>query len=148
MADIKIVVGSTYGNAQTMAEDAAAQLTAMGHSVVILMKAKLSDLLVNDYDHLLVCTASIGEGEIPQNLITLYNDLDAAGHSFDDKTYSVIALGDSSYEYFARAGELFDELLASTKAKASIDTLFLDACEMSEAEDLLFDWVQRLESCF
>ncbi len=146
MANIKIVVGSTYGNAQSVAEDAAQQLQAMGNAVDVLQHAVVADLMRDDFDTLIVCTATIGDGEVPENLLPLYESLEQGEQDLAHLQYAVIALGDSSYDNFAQAGMLMNEVLEQRSANLIQEALYLDACEMHKADDLLFDWIQQLQS--
>ena len=64
MAKIKILVGTTYGTSQEVAEDCAAQLTALGHEVGVLRQPQYDQVVSDEPQVLLVCSATIGQGEM------------------------------------------------------------------------------------
>ncbi|MDI3323313.1 flavodoxin [Pontibacterium granulatum] len=141
MANIKVLVGSTYGNAQQVAEDCAEQLNGLGHNTVVLAEPKLEEVVADDTEVLLVCTATIGLGEIPNNLMPLYSQLKDQAPQLSEKRYGLISLGDSGYQNFANAGKLMDELLQELQVQRVGETLEIDACETPDPEEAASEWV-------
>jgi len=148
MASVLFLVGSTYGNAQQAAEDAADLLVKSGHSASVNDRAELDDLVLSDADVVVICTATIGEGDIPDNLLSLYEDVFDQRPRLDHINYGLIALGDSSYEEFAGAGYLFKNLMQTLGAKAVLPMLVIDAIETPDPEEAVAEWVALLENTF
>ncbi|MGB0466739.1 MAG: flavodoxin [Pontibacterium sp.] len=141
MANIRVLVGSTYGNAMQVAEDCTEQLIASGHQVMLLEQPSLDEVMAEEAEVLLVCTATIGMGEIPENLMPLYLQLREEAPPMPEKRYGLIVLGDSGYEYFAHAGELMDEILQELQLTRVGQSLVIDACETADPEEAAEAWI-------
>ena len=144
MANVKFLVGSTYGNAEQIAEDAAEQLNQLGHQSAVLISPIIDDVLTENAEVVVICTATIGEGEIPDNLLPLYDQLREQFPLLPNLKYAVIALGDSSYDHFADAGRQMDELMKELQALDVQDMLVIDACETPDPEEVVAEWINQL----
>lgn len=142
MADILVLVGSTYGNASLIADDCTEQLNRLGHRAVLLNEPTYEQL--GDHpDVILICTATIGQGEIPANLQPLYDQLRMRMPDFSAVRFGLIALGDSSYESFAEGGKQMNELMHDLGAKPVGQALFIDSCETPDADEAAAEWIDR-----
>ncbi len=141
MATVKILVGSVYGNAQQLAEDCAGQLERAGHAARLLAAGQIEEVAGAETEALLVVTSTTGQGEIPDNLLPLYCQLQERLPLLPAVRYGVIALGDSSYDDFAEAGRMMDNLLAELQARRLQPTLFIDACETMDPEAAAATWL-------
>lgn len=148
MAKIKFLVGSTYGNAQQVAEDAADQLIQLGCQSEVLSRPSIDDLTAEDTDIVIICSATIGEGEIPDNLLPLYSQLRDQFPLLPHVRYAVIGLGDSSYDNFADAGHQMDELMTELQAVTLHEMLLIDACETPDPEEAVSEWISSLQQKF
>ena len=144
MAKVKFLVGSTYGNAQQAAEDASEQLEQLGHHCQVLNRPCLDDVTSADTDVIIICSATIGEGDIPDNLLPLYSQLKDHCPLLPHVKYAVIALGDSSYDSFADAGRQMDELMQELQAVSVQEMLLIDACETPDPEEAVLEWIGLL----
>ena len=148
MANINILVGSVYGNAQDVADMCSTQLVAAGHTVSVLRKASIDDVSATDTDVLLVCTSTTGQGDIPESLYGLYCELKDQSPPLSQKRYGLIGLGNSSYEDFAGAARQIDELFQSLQMQRIGEPLIIDACETmvpcEAAEPWVQDWLKQL----
>lgn len=149
MANIKVLVGSVYGNALDVAEMCVEKMSEKGHSVELYRQADIDDVFNNDTDTVLVCTSTTGQGEIPDSLLKLYCQLQDRFPLMPEVRYGLIALGDSSYETFAEAGRLMDSLLQELQLKRVGELLVIDACETmapcEEAEPWIHQWCDQLD---
>ena len=144
MAKIKILVGSTFGATQEIAEDCAAQLNALGHVASVLRQPQYDEVVQADTEVLLVCTATIGQGEVPENLLPLYLELRDRCALMPHVGFAVIARGDSSYDDFAEGGRQMADLLRELQLRELVSPLFLDACETLDPEAEVDAWIQGL----
>lgn len=147
MAKIGIFVGTVYGNALAVAEEAQRIFIEHQHQANIYEEGTLADW--EKYSRVLVITSSTGQGDLPDTIAPLFHELrDNVGYQ-PDLHYGLIALGDSSYDYFCGAGMQFDELLQEHQAKRIGEILKIDGMEVAEPEifaiDWLEDWVKKLE---
>ena len=143
MAKIALMAGSVYGAAQYVAEQALALLTRLGHNVALYEDAKLDDVLRFDADIWLVISSTTGQGDIPDNLLPFYLDVQNRFPLLTGKQFAVIALGDSSYDTFCGAGEQFRELLLEIQGTEHTPMLRIDACETLEPESIALPWLTQ-----
>ncbi len=68
-------------------------------------------------ERILVCTSTYGEGEMPDNAQSLWDEISADdAPSFSNSFFSVLALGDTGYDDFCLSGKQWDERLAALGA--------------------------------
>lgn len=146
MANIRILVGTVYGNALNVAESCADRLRSEGHAVSIARQSQIEDVMDAEVDAFLVVTSTTGQGEIPDTLLMLYCQLKDRLPILPVKHYGVIALGDSSYDNFAEAGCLMDALFQELELTRLEEILFIDACETMAPEEEALPWLAKWES--
>lgn len=140
MATIFLVVGSVYGAAEYVAEQLEGPLKERGHKVQYVDQF---DAFADIGDGpLLVITSTTGSGDLPDNIVPLFQDLKDRFPLMPALRYGVIALGDSSYgDTYCGGGRQFDELLTELQAKRIVDRLEIDACEVAEPEVEALKWL-------
>ncbi|MEF2094312.1 assimilatory sulfite reductase (NADPH) flavoprotein subunit [Bacillus sp. CFBP9009] len=110
--EVTILFGSQTGNAQGLAENAASKLEGNGFQVTI---SSMSDFKVNNLkkiENLLITVSTHGEGDPPDNTLSFHEYLHGRrAPSLEGLRFSVLALGDSSYEFFCETGKQFDKRL-------------------------------------
>ncbi|WP_214000285.1 flavodoxin [Arsukibacterium sp.] len=143
MAKIALIVGSVYGGAQYVAEQAQALLVGMGHELMLYEEPVLDDVLTFDPQLWLVITSTTGQGDIPDNLLPFYLDVKNRFPLLTGKHFAVIALGDSSYDTFCGAGEQLRELLMEIQGTELAPMLRIDACETLEPESVALPWLEQ-----
>ncbi|MFS1705130.1 flavodoxin domain-containing protein [Alteromonas sp. AMM-1] len=141
MATVNIIVGSVYGNAESVAESVQTFLSSEGINAVVFTDASVTD--ITDPDGLLVITSTTGSGDIPPNLEFTFDELRTAFPLLDGKPFAVAALGDSSYgDSFCGAGRQWQELLTELQGKRIADMLEVDAMETLEPETDVIEWLK------
>jgi MioC protein len=143
MAKIALIVGSVYGGAQYVAEQAQPLLVAQGHEVMVYEEPALDPVLAFDAQLWLVITSTTGQGDIPDNLLPFYVDVKNRFPLLTGKQFAVIALGDSSYDTFCGAGEQIRELLLEIQGSELAPILRIDACETLEPESVALPWLEQ-----
>lgn len=142
MAQIGIFVGTVYGNALLVAEEAEPILQEQGHQVKIFEDPSFSDWQQYSDKVALIVTSTTGQGNFPDSIAGLYEDVkDKLGHQ-PQLRYGVIALGDSSYDHFCGAGKTFDAQLQEQGATRVGEVLLVDAMEAPEPESVTSPWVE------
>ncbi len=76
MATVNIIVGSVYGNAESVAESVQTFLSSEGIEAEVFTDADASD--ITDASGVLVITSTTGQGDIPPNLEMTFDELRAA----------------------------------------------------------------------
>lgn len=144
MKKVAIMVGTVYGGAQFVAEEAEKILQSKGYSTQLNVEPKLNDVLAFAPDIWLVITSTTGQGDIPDNLLPFFIDVKDRFPLLTGKKYAVICLGDSGYgDTFCGAGKQFSELLAELQGTALAPALEIDAGETLQAEDLALPWIEQ-----
>jgi MioC protein len=143
MAKIALIVGSVYGGAQYVAEQAEAVIAGAGHELALFDEPKLDDVMAADASAWLVITSTTGQGDIPDNLLPFYVELKNRFPLLSGKPFAVIALGDSSYDTFCGAGEQIRELLTEIQGSELAPMLRIDACETLEPETVALPWLEQ-----
>lgn len=110
--EITILFGSETGNSEEVARQAHARAEARG------FKARVEDMLdfkkaqLKKATHLMVVCATHGEGEPPVPAEELHELVSGRkAPKLQGAKFSVLALGDTSYEHFCQAGRDFDAYL-------------------------------------
>ena len=143
MADISIFVGTVYGNAQHVAEQAQSMIEGKGHSVEVFTDPAVDDF--KEAKSVVFITSTTGQGDIPPNLEFFVSDLRDAFPLMEQKPFAVAAMGDSSYgETYCGAGRQIFELLEELQGKAIAPMLEVDAIETLEPENEVVRWMEGL----
>lgn len=115
--EVTILYGSQTGNSQGLATKAGKTLSERGFDVTLSSMSDFKPNNLKKVKNLLVVVSTHGEGEPPDNALTFHEFLfGRRAPKLDDLRYSVLALGDSSYEFFCQTGKEFDEKLAELGA--------------------------------
>jgi len=144
VADILIVVGTESGNAEMVADFLSDELPPLGHAVEIASDdtAEAADLA--NHSVVLICTATHGDGELPDNLIPFHDSLVTTRPDLSQIRYGVIALGDQTYaETFCQAGRVMDRLFADLGANKVGERLEIDACPQPLADEDAVEWAKE-----
>ncbi len=112
-----ILYGSQTGNSQGLAEKYASALKAQNVDVTISSLGKFKATNLKKITNLLLIVSTHGEGDPPDQAIQFYEFLHSKrAPKLEHLHYSVLALGDSSYEFFCKTGKDFDEQFAKLGA--------------------------------
>ncbi|MEW6981073.1 assimilatory sulfite reductase (NADPH) flavoprotein subunit [Colwelliaceae bacterium 6471] len=115
---LTILFGSQTGNAKGVAKALTAQAQAQGLTVDCKSMAEFKPKAIKNISHLLIVTSTNGEGEPPDDAIALHEFLSSKkAPKLEQLQYSVLALGDTSYEFFCQTGKDFDQFLSQLGAK-------------------------------
>ncbi len=140
---VTIIFGSQTGTAETLSKKAAKQLKAANCEPTIIDMAELSPDDLKSVQHLLLITSTYGEGEPPDNAMSLHSALMAdSAPSMEGLSYSVMGLGDSSYADFCQCSKEFDARLDALGAKR--------VAPMGEADgdpdEAFAEWIASVQS--
>ena len=108
---VTIVYGTETGNSKKLATDFAFKIKQKGilPKVVGMDQYRLTDLPKEEY--LLAVISTQGEGDPPDAAKKFYDHIHNNGFKLDKLKYSVLALGDTSYPLYCKAGEDVDNQL-------------------------------------
>ena len=132
---ITIVYGTETGNSKRLATDFAAKVKKLGHHAKIqgLDQYRITDLSKEEY--LLTIMSTHGDGEPPVAAQKFYDFVHQNDMKLSKLKYSVLALGDSGYPLFCKAGEDVDIQLSKLGASRIAPLQKCDVDYDIEAED-------------
>jgi sulfite reductase (NADPH) flavoprotein alpha-component len=135
---VTILFGSQTGTGETLAKKAAKQLKAANcaPSIVDMGDCSVDDL--KEVQNLLIITSTYGEGEPPDNALSLHTELLAtSAPKLEGLQYSVLGLGDSSYADFCQCSKEFDARLEVLGATRCADMVECDG----DTDDPFAQWI-------
>ena len=134
---ITILYGSQTGNGRGVAKALATKAQGLGYAVNLASMGEYNVRQLKQETLLLLVVSTHGEGEAPDDAIELHKFLASKrAPKLDQLHYSVLALGDSSYEFFCQTGKDFDARLSALGAKALLPTVECDV----DYEDAAGQW--------
>jgi len=120
------------------------ELSPLGHAFEIANDGTAEDARLQERSVILVCTATHGDGELPDNVIPLHDTLTDARPDLSHLRYGVIALGDQTYaDTYCNAGRMFDALLADLGANKVGERLEIDACTQPLPDEDALEWAKE-----
>ena len=141
---ITIVYGTETGNSKRLATDFAAKAKKSGINAKVqgLDQYRLTDLSKEEY--LLTVMSTHGDGEPPEAAQKFYDFVHQNELKLSKLKYSVLALGDSAYPLFCKAGEDVDEQLNKLGANRIAPLQKCDVDYDVEAEEWFSKVIQTL----
>lgn len=124
-SDITILVGSQTGNSEKLAKLAQERAAARGLRTVVKKMGEYKLPQLKSEKNVLAIVSTHGEGEPPDNAKEMYEFLfSKRAPQLKQTHFAVLALGDSSYEFFCKTGADFDrrfEELGATRLHPRVD---------------------------
>ncbi|CAI9394749.1 TPA: FMN-binding protein MioC [Citrobacter amalonaticus] len=139
MADITLISGSTLGGAEYVAEHLAEKLEDAGFSTETLHGPLLDSLSATGI--WLVISSTHGAGDIPDNLVPLYEDLQSQKPDLSQVRFGAIGIGSREYDTFCGAIEKIEAELKLSGAKQIGETLKINILEHDIPEDPAEAWL-------
>lgn len=132
MALAKIIYASMTGNTEEIADIVGQKLEELGHDVEVDECTTVDASDFEDADLAIVATYTYGDGDLPDEIVDLYEDL--ADLDLSGKIYGVVGSGDTFYDYFCKAVDDFEEQFAQTGAEKGAESVKVDLA--AEDEDI------------
>jgi sulfite reductase (NADPH) flavoprotein alpha-component len=122
---LTILYGTETGNSRDLGKALAAAAAERGLSPQLVDMADYKPRALKDEQDLLVIVSTYGEGDPPQPSVGFFEFLEGArAPKLEGVRFSVLALGDSTYEKYCEAGKRIDsrlEELGATRISARVD---------------------------
>jgi len=142
---ITILYGSQTGNSQGLAEKYASLLKAQNVDVTVSSLGKFKASNLKKITNLLLIVSTHGEGDPPDQAIQFYEFLHSKrAPKLEHLQYSVLALGDSSYEFFCKTGKDLDEQFAKLGATRIVPRTDCDV----DYDDAAAQWFSAVQQEF
>lgn len=123
--EVTILYGSQTGNARGLAKNASQKLESIGFQVTVSAMSDFKHNNIKKLKNLLILVSTHGEGDPPDNALTFHEFLHGKrAPKLEGLNFSVLSLGDSSYEFFCQTGKDFDarlEALGGTRLYPRFD---------------------------
>ena len=140
-----VLYGSQTGNSSKLAKKLAKKLEEQG---VVTTLASMNDYKTNalkSVQNLLVVVSTHGEGEPPDSAIAFHEFLHGKrAPKLETLNYSVLALGDTSYEFFCQTGKDFDKRLEELGGKRLAPRVDCDV----DFEESANEWIGQVLAAF
>ena len=115
--ELLILYGTESGNAENLAQETQNKANQLGIRSKISNMADISVDALSQTENLVVIVSTWGEGDPPETATTFYDAfMSDSAPSLKKTRFSVLALGDTSYEHFCKIGKDFDTRLESLGA--------------------------------
>lgn len=143
---ITIAYGTETGNSKKLASDFAAKAKKKGINakLVGLEQYRLNDLPKEEYFITVISTQ--GDGEPPAAAKKFYDHIHQGGLKLERLKYGVLALGDTAYPLFCKAGEDVDQQLQKAGGHRLVSLEKCDTDYESQANSWFETLLQRLSS--
>lgn len=138
---LHILYGSQTGNSESLSHDVANSAKSHGLLPVVKSMDEVDVVQLAKMDYLLIITSTYGEGAMPDNAEMLWEAANSdAAPRLENVNYSVLALGDTSYDLFCQAGIDWDKRLEALGAKRIFDRVDCDVDFEAAAEE----WISEV----
>lgn len=145
LPEITILFGSETGNAQGIAKLAAERAQARGFQANVANMADFRKPDLKKVENLMIVVSTHGEGDPPDPAEEFYALMHGRkAPALKGKRFTVLALGDSSYENFCQTGRDFDnrlEALGAERVHPRVD------CDV-DFDDPAAEWIDGVLECF
>ncbi|MFC5452863.1 assimilatory sulfite reductase (NADPH) flavoprotein subunit [Paenibacillus aestuarii] len=116
--EVTVLFGSQTGKSQGLAKKMTAKLQQLGFQVTLASMGDFKPNNLKKVKNLLIVVSTHGEGDPPDNALSFHEFLHSKrAPQLEDLQFSVLALGDTSYEFFCKTGKDFDQRLEELGAK-------------------------------
>ncbi|WP_158771803.1 assimilatory sulfite reductase (NADPH) flavoprotein subunit [Paraglaciecola sp. L1A13] len=138
---ITILYGSQTGNAKALAQGYKAKLDAANIPAKLVNMADYKVKQLKNETHIVAIVSTHGEGDAPDDAVELHDFLSSKkAPKLANLSFSVLGLGDSSYEFFCQTAKDFDKKLAELGATRLVDRVDCDV-DYDEASDI---WAKQV----
>ncbi|WP_016710504.1 MULTISPECIES: flavodoxin domain-containing protein [Pseudoalteromonas] len=139
MTSVNIIIGSQMGSAEYVGEQLAEQLISQGIATEVHDQPNFFEINQENTTWLL-CTSTYGAGDYPENLLAFVEDINQV-NDLKGLKFSVIGLGDTSYDNYNLAGRNLEQLLLSKGASCVAERLELNILDEQLPEDTALAWL-------
>ena len=144
---ITLLYGSETGYAQGLAEIFEERLSNIGHNVTLKAMDEFKSKNLKNVEDLFIITSTQGEGDPPDNAAELHEFIHGRkAPKLEGVRFSVLALGDQTYEFFCQTGKDFDKKLEELGAERLYERVDCDVDYEEDAEKWMANVINTIDS--
>jgi MioC protein len=140
---VDIIVGSTLGATEYVADDLSEALSDLGIPNEIHIKPTINAMQANAF--WLICTSTHGAGDLPDNIQPFAKQLKSA--NLAHTSFAILGIGDSSYDTFCKGAVTLESEMTKQGATLITPIKKIDILEYpipeEEAKAWLATWVSE-----
>ncbi|MCM3781744.1 assimilatory sulfite reductase (NADPH) flavoprotein subunit [Neobacillus mesonae] len=141
--EITVLYGSQTGNSSGLAKKVSKKLQEQGFEVTTSSMSDFKPNNLKKVQNLLIVVSTHGEGEPPDSAIAFHEFLNSKrAPKLDSLRFSVLALGDTSYEFFCQTGKDFDKRLEELGGSRLTERVDCDV----DFEESAAEWMNQVLS--
>lgn len=137
-----ILVGTTSGNTEYLAEEVARQLNEEGHTTTLHDQPDITEVATQNAKWI-ACIATHGAGEYADSIFPFMQTLDEQNTELSTVQYALIGIGDSSYDTFNQAGHDAQNLFTRLGARKLCEPLMIDMLTEVDPEGVAIAWLDQ-----
>lgn len=141
MAKIEVIVGTTLGSAEYVADEMMTQLTEQGHQVQVHLTPTLCE--IDTHALWIIVSSTHGAGDLPDNIQPFFNEITEQKPDLSQVNFALCAIGDSSYDTFCQGPEKLISAIQDCDAKAFVDKIQIDVQLDPVPEDPALAWLAQ-----
>ncbi|EGN76065.1 flavodoxin [Idiomarina sp. A28L] len=140
-----ILVGTTSGNTEYLADALNQRLTELGHTATLHDQPTLAEVMAHreETGYWLLCVATHGAGEYAESIIDFMEALVSEKPNLQKIKAAIVAIGDSSYDTFCKAGDDGEALILELNASLIAPTLQIDMFNELDPEGTAILWLDQ-----
>ncbi|MBM7038516.1 FMN-binding protein MioC [Vibrio ulleungensis] len=142
----EIIIGSTLGGTEYVAEHLADLLTEKGITSTLHTEPDLNAIPASGT--WVIVTSTHGAGDYPDNIQPFIRALQDTPPRMSEVRYITIAVGDSSYDTFCAAGKHAHHLLEDIGGTALSELVCIDVQQYPVPEDAVSEWFESHADLF
>ncbi|HAV11992.1 MAG TPA: sulfite reductase [NADPH] flavoprotein alpha-component [Opitutae bacterium] len=124
---LTVLFGSESGNSESLADNTVKAANKLGFKAKAVSMGDIKPAKLKGTVNLLIIVSTWGEGDPPENAIDFYEAfMSDKAPKFEGTRFSVLGLGDTSYEHFCKMGKDFDARLEALGGKRIADRVDCD----------------------
>ena len=137
---LTVLYGTESGNCESLADKTAKEAKKKGFKVTMKNLADISVKDILKFEHVALIVSTWGDGEPPEAAVAFHKEFMTADLDLKGLKFSVLALGDTSYDKFCQTGKDFDSRLAALGAERVAERVDCDV----DFDDAFGTWKDSL----